>query len=46
MKTAMKTIATLLKEHIAALGYSDIKECARDYDIPYEHCRRGQYPAV
>ncbi len=40
MKSSMKTIATLLKERIAALGYSDLKECARDYDIPYELLRK------
>ena len=40
MKTTMKTIATLLKERIAALGYSDLKECARDYELPYELLRK------
>lgn len=40
MKNSMKTIATILRERIAALGYSDLKECARDYDIPYELLRK------
>lgn len=36
----MKTIANILKERIAELGYTDIKECARDFDIPYELLRK------
>jgi SOS-response transcriptional repressor LexA len=36
----MTTIASLLKERIQALGYSDIKECARDFDLPYELLRK------
>lgn len=36
----MATIATLLKDRIQALGYTDIKECARDYDLPYELLRK------
>ena len=36
----MATIASLLKERIQALGYSDIKECARDFDLPYELLRK------
>ena len=36
----MNTIATLLKNRIEALGYSDIKECARDYGLPYELLRK------
>lgn len=36
----MATIASLLKQRIEALGYSDIKECARDYDLPYELLRK------
>src|SRR3989304_7744427 len=36
----MATIASLLKERIQALGYSDIKECAREFDIPYELLRK------
>ncbi|NIU07121.1 MAG: hypothetical protein GWO40_23100, partial [Gammaproteobacteria bacterium] len=31
---------TILRDRIAALGYTDIKECARDYDIPYELLRK------
>lgn len=36
----MATIASLLKNRIQALGYSDIKECARDFDLPYELLRK------
>jgi SOS-response transcriptional repressor LexA len=36
----MATIASLLKQRIEALGYSDIKECARDFDLPYELLRK------
>ena len=36
----MTTIASLLKERIQELGYSDIKECAREFDIPYELLRK------
>ncbi|HKI99658.1 MAG TPA: S24 family peptidase [bacterium] len=36
----MATIASLLKQRIEALGYGDIKECARDYDLPYELLRK------
>ena len=36
----MATIASLLKNRIQALGYSDIKECAREFDIPYELLRK------
>ena len=36
----MATIASLLKERIQSLGYSDIKECARDFDLPYELLRK------
>ena len=36
----MATIASLLKERIQSLGYGDIKECARDFDIPYELLRK------
>jgi SOS-response transcriptional repressor LexA len=36
----MNTIANLLKSRIQALGYGDIKECARDFDIPYELLRK------
>lgn len=36
----MKTIATLLKNRIQQLGYSDIKECARKFDLPYELLRK------
>ena len=36
----MKTIATLLKNRIQQLGYTDIKECARKFDLPYELLRK------
>jgi SOS-response transcriptional repressor LexA len=36
----MTTIASLLKHRIEALGYGDIKECARDFDLPYELLRK------
>lgn len=36
----MSNLASLLRDRIEALGYSDIKECARDYDIPYELLRK------
>lgn len=36
----MTTIAMLLKQRIEALGYSDLKECARDFGIPYELLRK------
>jgi SOS-response transcriptional repressor LexA len=36
----MATIASLLKQRIESLGYTDIKECARDFDLPYELLRK------
>ncbi len=36
----MSTIADMLKRRIEELGYEDIKECARDLDIPYELLRK------
>jgi len=36
----MKTIANILKKRIEELGYQDIKECARDLEIPYELLRK------
>ncbi|MDH5751354.1 MAG: hypothetical protein OEZ59_02915 [Deltaproteobacteria bacterium] len=36
----MRTLATILKKRIAELGYQDIKDCARDLDIPYELLRK------
>lgn len=36
----MNTLANLLKNRIEALGYQDIKECARELDIPYELLRK------
>lgn len=36
----MKTISTLLKKRIEQLGYPDLKECARDFEIPYELLRK------
>jgi SOS-response transcriptional repressor LexA len=36
----MATIASILKQRIESLGYADIKECARDFDLPYELLRK------
>lgn len=36
----MATIASLLKQRIEALGYGDIKDCARAFDLPYELLRK------
>ena len=36
----MKTISTLLKNRVEHLGYQDLKECARDFEIPYELLRK------
>lgn len=36
----MSTIANILRNRIEALGYGDIKECARVYGIPYELLRK------
>lgn len=36
----MTTLATLLKQRVQELGYADIKECARERDIPYELLRK------
>ncbi len=34
------SLADIIKGRIAELGYSDLKHCARDYDIPYELLRK------
>jgi SOS-response transcriptional repressor LexA len=36
----MKTLADLLKAHIEELGFQDIKDFARAYDVPYELLRK------
>lgn len=36
----MDTLADLLKSRIHELGFTDIKECARRYEIPYELLRK------
>ncbi len=36
----MKTLADILKARIEAMGYTDIKECARALDVPYELLRK------
>ncbi|MCH8844306.1 MAG: hypothetical protein IID61_15205, partial [SAR324 cluster bacterium] len=36
----MQTIAELIKKRVKSLGFDDIKECARVYDIPYELLRK------
>ena len=36
----MTTLAEILKARIAELGYTDIKECARALDVPYELLRK------
>jgi len=36
----MRTLSELLKNRIAELGFQDIKECARSFDIPYELLRK------
>ena len=36
----MKTLADLLKAKIEELGFEDIKEFARAYDVPYELLRK------
>lgn len=36
----MKTLADLLKAKIAELGFEDIKDFARSYDVPYELLRK------
>jgi len=36
----MTTLADMLKQRIEGLGYQDIKECARDLEIPYELLRK------
>ncbi len=36
----MSNLANLLRNRIEELGYSDIKECARDFEIPYELLRK------
>ena len=36
----MKTVADILRRRIEELGYSDIKECAREHDLPYELLRK------
>ena len=36
----MSTLANLLRQRIEALGYTELKECARERDIPYELLRK------
>ncbi len=36
----MDTLAEILRNHIHELGYTDLKECARERDIAYELLRR------
>ena len=36
----MQNLAELIKRRIRDLGYEDIKDCARDHDIPYELLRK------
>jgi hypothetical protein len=36
----MKTIAEVLRKRIRELGFEDIKECARKFDVPYELLRK------
>ena len=36
----MKTLAEILKNRIREMGYDDLKECARKFDIPYELLRK------
>ncbi|MEE8395685.1 MAG: S24 family peptidase [bacterium] len=36
----MKTLAEILRQKIRELGFEDIKDCARDFDVPYELLRK------
>ena len=36
----MNTLADVLRNRIKELGFDDIKECARQYDVPYELLRK------
>jgi len=36
----MKTVADILKKRIQELGFEDVKECARQFDLPYELLRK------
>lgn len=36
----MKNLAELIKRRIQELGFDDIKECAREHDLPYELFRK------
>jgi SOS-response transcriptional repressor LexA len=41
MKDKTKTVAEILRERIQELGFADIKECARAYEVPYELLRKA-----
>ncbi|MCZ6474541.1 MAG: hypothetical protein O7E56_11785 [SAR324 cluster bacterium] len=36
----MKTLAEVLRNRIQEMGFEDIKECARQFDVPYELLRK------